>query len=72
MAQPPLEKDKGMKIQDFLDYEIRSSWWASLVWWKWGQDFAARYFAWKTKRKYNRYLDSRLDKAMAIRQTKGK
>lgn len=38
-----------------LAYEVSSSWWAGMVSWKWAQDLAARYFAWKVKRKYNRY-----------------
>lgn len=54
-----------MNIADFLDYEIRSSWWAEYVWWGWGQELTASYFAWKVKRKYARYIDSRLCKAMA-------
>ena len=53
-----------MTIRDFLDYEIRASWWGWMIWWGWGQNLAARYFAWKTQRKYSRYIDSRLDKAM--------
>ena len=61
-----------MTIRDFLDYEIRSSWWASFIWWNWGRNLAGMWFAWKTKRKYSRYIDSRLDKAMAelMRQCK--
>ena len=54
-----------MTIVDFLDYEVRSSWWAHRLRWSWAYALAARYFAWKTNRKYGRYLDSRLDKAMA-------
>jgi hypothetical protein len=34
-----------------LEYEIYSSWWASLIWFKWGQDLSSKYFAWKVKRK---------------------
>ena len=54
-----------MTIKYFLDYEIRSSWWACWVWWGWGKDLAARYFSWKTNRKYVRYIDSKIDKAYA-------
>ncbi len=54
-----------MNLKQFLDYEVRSSWWAGLIWWEWGQNLAASYFVWKTKRKFNRYLDSHLDKAIA-------
>jgi hypothetical protein len=45
--------------QIFLDYEIRSSWWADLIWFEWGQNLAVRYFVWKVKRKYKKYLISR-------------
>lgn len=40
---------------NLLEYEIFSSWWAALIWWDWGQDIVARYFVWKTRRKYARY-----------------
>jgi hypothetical protein len=42
----------------FLEYEVSSSFFASLVWWQWGQDLCARYFAWKVRKKYARYLES--------------
>lgn len=41
---------------EFVKYEIYSSWWASFIWWEWGQELSSRYFAWKTNRKYDRYL----------------
>lgn len=44
----------------FLDYEIRSSWWAPWIGWNWGQEIAAKYFAWKTSRKYARYKQSKM------------
>ncbi len=50
-------KDDLLEI--FLDYEIRSSWWADLVWWKWGQKLTGSYFACKVKKKYKRYLNSK-------------
>ena len=57
-----LENDKN-NISDYLDYEIRSSWWACWIGWDWGQAIAGKYFAWKTKRKYARYKYSkRLEK----------
>ena len=43
-------------IKIFLDYEIRSSWFAEYISWKWLQEISARYFAWKTSRKYERYV----------------
>lgn len=46
-------------LKAFLDYEIRSSWWASLVSWDWMQKITGKYFAWKTKRKYERYSRSK-------------
>ncbi len=42
-----------------LDYEIRSSWWASFIFWDWGQDLSARYFAWKVNRKMRRYRSNK-------------
>ena len=39
----------------FLNYEVRSCWWAGLVWWDYGQELVAKYFAWKVKRKYEQY-----------------
>lgn len=50
-----------MDIKLFLDYEIRSSWWAQYIWWDWGRALAGRYFAWKTKRKFDRFFDSKFD-----------
>ena len=43
----------------FVDYEVRSSWWASLISWDWAQELSSLYFAWKVKRKYNRYKKSK-------------
>ena len=43
-----------------LDYEIRSSWWASWIGWNWGQELSGKYFAWKTSRKYARYKQSKM------------
>lgn len=48
-----------INISDFLDYEIRSSWWASWIGCEWGQRLAGKYFAWKVKRKYVRYKESK-------------
>ena len=47
---------------DVLAYEVNSSFFASLIWWEWGQDIASRYFAWKVKTKYNRYYNAMLRK----------
>lgn len=51
---------KVAPLEDFLDYEVRSSWWASWIGWDWGQELAGSYFAWKTRRKYTRYKTSAL------------
>lgn len=53
-------------MRDFLDYEIRSSWWASSISWNWAQDLAGRYFAWKVKRKYSRYVISKIHQQFLI------
>tara|TARA_Y100000310_G_scaffold345655_1_gene467804 strand:+ start:18088 stop:18291 length:204 start_codon:yes stop_codon:yes gene_type:complete len=45
-------------MKTFLDYEIRSSWWACLIPFSFLQDLVVKYFFWKVKRKYNRYLYS--------------
>jgi hypothetical protein len=47
-------------IHYFLDYEIRSSWWASWIGWNWLQELSGKYFAWKVKRKYARYEQSKM------------
>lgn len=48
------------EMRRYLDYEIRSSWWASWVGIGWVQQLAGRYFAWKTKRKYVRYRQTKV------------
>ena len=45
-------------IDEAIDYEVRSSWWASLVGVGWMQDLAAAYFARKARRKWARYSAS--------------
>lgn len=40
-----------------LDYEIKSSWWAGWIGNPKLQFLAAKYFAWKVNRKFNRYLE---------------
>lgn len=47
-----------ISANQILDYEVKSSWWASFVFWGWGQELAASYFAWKVKAKYARYSRS--------------
>jgi NTP pyrophosphatase (non-canonical NTP hydrolase) len=45
-------------IQILLQYEIRSSWWASYISNPYLQDLSGKYFAWKVIRKYKRYTES--------------
>ena len=47
-----------LSMQEVLNYEIHSHWLASWICFSWGQDLMGRYFAWKVRRKYNRYLVS--------------
>ncbi len=54
----PMLADSYLSV--FLDYEIRSSWWASWIGWNWGQELSGKYFAWKTIRKYARYKQSKV------------
>lgn len=42
-----------------LDYEIHSSKWANKIGNKYLQKIAGTYFAWKVRKKYNRYLISK-------------
>lgn len=41
---------------DVLLYEVRASWFANMISSPFLQDLTGRYFAWKCKRKYRRYL----------------
>ena len=54
----PMLADSSLSV--FLDYEIRSSWWASWIGWNWGRELSGKYFAWKTSRKYARYKQSKM------------
>lgn len=47
-----------LSLQEVLNYEIHSHWLASWIGFEWGQDLMGKYFAWKVRRKYNRYLVS--------------
>ncbi len=48
-----------MNIFELLDYEIRASGWAQYIGIGWMQELVSRYFGWKVKRKYKRYLFSK-------------
>ena len=52
-----------MSPSELLDYEIRASWWAAWVSWPPLQEIVSQYFAWKTRRKYNRYVTSLKERA---------
>lgn len=56
-----------MSRSEILDYEIRASWWAPSVSHPWLQELTGRYFAWKVKRKYGRWMLSRIEKAALAR-----
>ena len=45
-----------ISLSVFLDYEIKSSWFASWVSCNYGKKLCAKYFVWKVKRKYSRYI----------------
>ena len=45
-----------MNINELREYEVKSSWWASFIFWDWGQNLVSAYFAWKVHRKYGRML----------------
>ena len=49
---------RPLSLDEVLDYEIRSHWLASWIGFEWGQYLIGKYFAWKLRRKYNRYLVS--------------
>ena len=51
-----MNTDETLRL--FVDYEVRSSWWASFIGWTWLQNIAAWYFAAKTHRKWKRWLAS--------------
>ena len=44
----------GISYEQALFYEIQASWWVSWVSIDWMRDIAARYFAWKVRRKMRR------------------
>lgn len=47
--------DDDLSLVAVLKYEVAASWWAELVGWDWAQNIAGKYFAWKVRRKWNRY-----------------
>jgi hypothetical protein len=61
------EKEKSQLCM-FIDYEVISSWWASWIWWDWGQEISGKYFLWKAKRKYAKYQQLKRLKAFVKKQ----
>ena len=49
-----INKSNIPPLKTLLDYELIGSWWVCYISWGWVQAIVARYFAWKTTRKYNR------------------
>ncbi len=47
-----------MKPEDILLYETHASWWTGWCYGDFLQTLAAKYFAWKVRRKYRRYVRS--------------
>lgn len=45
-----------MTRQEILYYEVAACWWAEWMSLPFLQEIAAKYFAWKVNRKYDRYL----------------
>lgn len=58
-----------LSMQKVLDYEVRSHWLAPRIGFKWGQVLMGRYFAWKVRRKYNRYLVSLEERKRGLNAT---
>lgn len=52
MKNNPITKNQA------LNYETRSSWISQFIWWEWLQKIVAKYYVWKTLRKYKRYQKS--------------
>lgn len=44
-----------LTIKQCLDYEVRTHWLASWIWFEWGQRLMGSYIAGKVSRKYKRY-----------------
>lgn len=51
-----LTKEQFLELEKFLNYEISSSLWNSLLGWNWLLNLIASYYVRKTRRKYARYL----------------
>jgi hypothetical protein len=70
-----VSSEEGVEINNqpllnYLDYEIRGSWWAQWIAWDWLQKIIGGYFARKTKRKFLRFVHSKENSAYMSRPTK--
>jgi hypothetical protein len=59
-----ISSDEGVELEtqtlyNYVDYEVRGSWWVQWLGWHWLQEISAAYFARKTKRKFKRFLESK-------------
>ena len=54
------EPQRLLSMQQVLHYEVKSSWWACWISNETLQDLASSYFAWKVRRKFNRYRNNTL------------
>lgn len=64
-----VKQAKPLSIHDILLYEIHSHWFAGKIKNTFLQELMGKYFAWKVRRKYNRYLRSMLMKDMVYNQS---
>ena len=46
----------NLSMREVLDYEIRSHWLANWIGYEWVQSLMIKYFTWRVRRKYNRYI----------------
>lgn len=51
-----METSGRISLFQAFDYEIRAAGWPARVSVPWMQNLAARYFAWKVRRKYTKYV----------------
>lgn len=54
-ALPIGDVTRRLSMREVLSYEIHSHWLERWIGFERGQGLMARYFAWKVRRKYNRY-----------------
>ena len=64
-AAQKLNSISRLSMQEVLNYEVHSHWLAGRIGFEWGAYLMGKYFAWKIRRKYKRYLVS-LEERKAI------